>query len=348
MVNNRIEIPFAKLSDGNFMRQIFNNTFQKTAITPETDNIFVTGAQGKSSKEVLDEYTQFSETFHNLKSDSPLAKTIQAKNKNSKNGIFQMPSFEQSGDFEACFGVDNKLFGTEKESDWKKDEKERFKKADGKTGNFAQGATADCWLLSRLAAKDDRIIKKEKDGSFTVTLNNPDKQEETHKIKVTKDDFSNISNRNLSSGDPDAKIVEIAVKKLFKSLKINNGSIDFNTPGRSFGILSKKGFDIIQSDPSKPEYEKEVGRKLDKICLTSKVITVSTTGHGNGASFTGNLSANTDKFEQGHTYTLVKNDPIHKSLTIKNPYDTSKELTISYAEFAENFNEIDYESEENK
>ncbi|MEI8390119.1 MAG: hypothetical protein WCG23_09575 [bacterium] len=328
MVNNRIEIPFAKLSDGNFMRQIFNNTFQKTAITPETDNIFVTGAQGKSSKEVLDEYTQFSETFHNLKSDSPLAKTIQAKNKNSKNGIFQMPSFEQSGDFEACFGVDNKLFGTEKESDWKKDEKERFKKADGKTGNFAQGATADCWLLSRLAAKDDRIIKKEKDGSFTVTLNNPDKQEETHKIKVTKDDFSNISNRNLSSGDPDAKIVEIATKKLFKSLKINNGSIDFNTDKRGFSLLSKKSSTSLVRDPQ-PKYtptlaenkqlqEQEFNHlenQLKQLSSTSKAITASTTSFSSEASFSGNNCVNTDKLVINHAYTITKIDPTSVQLS---------------------------------
>ena len=84
---------------------------------------------------------------------------------------------------------------------------------------------------------------------------------------------------------------------------------------------------------------------FDKIGHTAKAITVCTTSSENLASFTGNHSVNTDKLIEGHAYTLVKNDPTHKSVTIKNPHDTSKNLTISYAEFAENFSGITYENE---
>ena len=351
MVNNRIEIPFVKLFDKNFMQQNFN----KMAESSEADNIFVTGAKGISSKEVLDLYAMLA--GFKIESNSPLAKTIQDKNKTAKNGIFKMPSAERGPDGNFYLGVDDKLFGTEKEYDWKKEEKERFEKADGKIGNFKQGSGGDCWLLSRLAAKDDGIIKKEKDGSFTVTLNNPDKREETHKIKVTKDDFSDISNRNLSSGDPDAKIVEIATKKLFESLKINNGSIRENSSAMAFGMLSKKpSSDLLaitaSKDPTLAENKQlqeheinDLENQLKEICSTSKAIAAITTSPHNDVSFTGNHSVNTDKLIEGHAYTLVKTDPTHKSVTIKNPYDTSKNLTISYAEFAENFCAILYENE---
>ena len=240
MVSQRIEIPFGKLSDKKYMEKLEC----KIKDTPEVETIFVTGAKGKSSKEILNLFVN-SVSDHGVNPNSDLEKIIENKNKNSKNGIFQVPSIEVGPDVNAYCAVDDRLFSKKAEYAWKKEEKERFGKADGKIGNFKQGVAGDCWLLSRLAAKDDGRIKKEKDGSFVVTLNNPNKTEDIHKIKVTKDDFSDITNRNLSAGDPDAKIVEIATKKLFKLINENNGSISGGTIN-NFCYVVRKNSRIIK------------------------------------------------------------------------------------------------------
>lgn len=352
MTGHRIEIPFGKLSDKKYMEKIEC----KTSCTQEVETIFVTGAKGKNSKEILDLFVN-SFSSHKVKADPDLEKIIENKNINNKNDIFQMPSIEIGSDFDDYFGIDDRRFSKDIEDKKKyaenireKTEKERFKKADGKIGNFEQNA-GDCWLLSRLAAKDDGRIKKEKDGSFVVTLNNPNKTEEIHKIKVTKEDFSAITNKDLSSGDPDAKIVEIATKKLFKLINKNKGSINIGTLNTAFALLSGKTPEFLGSLPQRllmahPEEKQiklnEAIKMLDKIGNTKKAATAGTAFINNKdyMSFTGKPLLNTAKFIDEHGYTIVKTDPIHKTVTLKNPYDTSKNLIITYKEFLNNFESI--------
>ena len=99
---------------------------------------------------------------------------------------------------------------------------------DGKIGFFKQGKLGDCWFLAQLMAYvstpegENNIrkrIKTNSDGTYTVTLQHPNLrfQKKEEKYTVTKQEIENrAKNRDLSSGDIDVQILEIAFERYLK------------------------------------------------------------------------------------------------------------------------------------
>ena len=104
--------------------------------------------------------------------------------------------------------------------------------SDGKIGGFRQGAVGDCWFLSSLMSYastpegekniTDRI-KKNDDGSYTVSFNNPFEQTKKETYTVSAKELSNYrrvkknfdeKEKTFSSGDIDVRVLEIAMNKL--------------------------------------------------------------------------------------------------------------------------------------
>ena len=99
---------------------------------------------------------------------------------------------------------------------------------DGKIGFFKQGKLGDCWFLSQLmmyASTQDgennirKRIKTNKDGSYTVTLQHPNRryQNKEEKYTITKKDLEDRNKtKEISSGDVDVQILEMAFELYLK------------------------------------------------------------------------------------------------------------------------------------
>ena len=103
--------------------------------------------------------------------------------------------------------------------------------SDGKIGSFAQGRTGDCWFLSMLgnyastkAGEENianRISKPDKNGTYTVTFDDPFNSEIKREYKVTQKDLQDFDllkdDTYFSSGDLDVRILEIATGKMLNN-----------------------------------------------------------------------------------------------------------------------------------
>ena len=113
--------------------------------------------------------------------------------------------------------------------------------SDGKIGGFRQGGTGDCWFLANLmnyASNPDSQknikdrIKKNRNGSYIVTFNNPFNQTEKEEFTVSKKElknygqynFDNIEKNFFSTGDIDVRILEIATNKLLEKYLTHENS----------------------------------------------------------------------------------------------------------------------------
>ena len=110
--------------------------------------------------------------------------------------------------------------------------------------------------------------------------------------------------------------------------------------GKTPELLSSLPEYLLKINPQEKQIKlNEAIKMLDKIGTKGKVAT-TTTGNKYYTSLAGNTSLNPDEFPDVHAYTIVKTDPIHKTVTLKNPYDTSKNLTITYEKFLNNFKKV--------
>lgn len=133
---------------------------------------------------------------------------------------------------------------------------------DGIIQGGTQGSTAgDCWLLAQMnsMAKTSwgkealkNAITQENDGSYTVHFESVQKD-----IKITSEEFKKAQkNSNLSHGDADALLLEVAVEKHFKNEDINNGSIKGNDlageDSLQFLLTGEKGHQTTQEKYYEP------------------------------------------------------------------------------------------------
>lgn len=100
--------------------------------------------------------------------------------------------------------------------------------SDGKIGSFAQGRTGDCWFLSlignyastKAGEKNiaNRISKPDKNGTYTVTFDDPFDSSKKKEYKVSQEDLKNYDLLDIdtyfSSGDLDVRILEVAMGKM--------------------------------------------------------------------------------------------------------------------------------------
>lgn len=347
----RLNIPYSQFQDGRYPWDVQ----KKIKKSSQLEEIFVTDVQGHSLDDVLSGiYTIYSP----LNKNTDLIKALRDINKNN-SGKYQIASDEygpQNGNLSRTyFAIGDRLFNHNgSEYDWKKDESDRFDKANGKIDNpFYQAHEGDCWLLSSVLKDKDfidknKVMQKQADGSWAVTVANPLNPVKIHNINVSRDDFTSIENLNLSGGDPDVKIMEIATKKLYKKLGINNGSIEGNNSYNAITMIEKKPANNVYYDPlqSLKTNKKNALKALDKLAETKEMATAGT-GNEEFKSFTGktlykdpNAEFAEPKFYPEHAYTITKVDSKRQIVEFVNPRNSSKTFTATYDEFLDNVHVI--------
>lgn len=261
-------------------------------------------------------------------------------------------------------------------------EAERFDKIDEKVEYFRQGGTNDCWLLADLRAfaekeRGARILResvqKNCDGSYTVTFQGLDGDIPNNKFRVTKEDFISEKNKKLSTGDPDAKLWEIATRKLLDSLPaelaeelgLDKKNDKLNTGISSFFIraLVKENVCRVYSQgtilyPKDERYPHHILLNNGMFDKNSEKILDDFSGHLDTVVITAGspkkdkLNLKGEKYTKpdtkapvtNHSYIVTDIDADKDLIYLEEPRKNSSksELVLTYDEFSERFGRIDY------
>ena len=246
-------------------------------------------------------------------------------------------------------------------------------KADGKIGNFEQGANAgDCWLLSAvygLSSTEEGqkilkdVIKTDENGTVTVNLKGVGKQytftdEELN--NVIKDDSysyfksgSMLDNGYYSIGDKDVLALELAIRNYRKELDESgeaawgnphnfnyveySGDDDMYTYSGSqsaaVGLLTGKNVNIIKSG-----YDENTVIK-DGVVYKQKMEESVFKPIFDNPENTVFVSLYADN-DEGHAYTFKSYDD--NFIYLVNPYDTSKVEKMPKDEFYKKLIDVSY------
>lgn len=217
--------------------------------------------------------------------------------------------------------------------------------ANGKFDNYIkQGRTGDCWLLAGMNSAISRpkykkelesLIKLDpKTGDAVVTLKGVGL-----KYKVTKEEIKN--GREFSTGDNDAKIIEIAFDKYMKARAYRRGdseyfideddgkiaNIDVNGNNSTFAISVLFGV-------GKGKFNDNINAKTENFNNKNKLYTFGIPRR-NGIKVIKGVAKNSKgehvDLETKHAYSVVgssKND-----LFVKNPWNSEEILTIARKDF---------------
>ncbi|OGI00229.1 MAG: hypothetical protein A2Y25_00140 [Candidatus Melainabacteria bacterium GWF2_37_15] len=353
-----IIIPFSKLQDTDYMKKFIDRT--KNSV--DTESVFIEdyGKKKHSKEEILSAYQEA--VFKSLGQDTKyMNNSNEFKNywleKYGKRTGNKVPSIEavyKSFDFYEDNNK-NSFHITGKAYDWQKREKERFQSIDGEIGDFQQGRTDDCWLLTGLKAtaqakagveKIKNSISKDKDGNYVVTFDGKEK------VTVSEEEFLSDKNKHLSAGDPDAKLFEIATRKLKDNSNILNKIKSlFGNDSINGGFAYKMIHALTGTSPSKSyaaddSFSSELGKEHEKIFADLEkqqkqgnlVIYASSYYNEPGSGKVSFGSGQTNKnILDTHAYTVNSIDSKNNTITLLDPNDTSKPITLSYQEFLDNF-----------
>lgn len=245
-------------------------------------------------------------------------------------------------------------------------------KINGEIEEFQQGKTGDCWLLASIYALSqtkegkktikNMISQDKKSGNVTVKLPNIGK-----KYTLSPEEIINAK-EYLSRGDDDVRAIELACEKnrkeIFEDINASNNSSNNSIFGiKHLNHKSKKNIKLNLSDPlsggrSDEAFTVFLGKQnivdrpntstkdiLKTSCLnqlyptqtdkTLDMIKNKTQRYASTCSF--NFSFNNNVIPR-HLYAVEKVD--NNSVTIVNPWDSSKKQILSKAEFNKYIEEL--------
>ncbi len=227
----------------------------------------------------------------------------------------------------------------------------------------SQGATGDCWLLTGVLSLScteagRQIIKQSitpnADGSVTVTFKGLGVSYTISADEIKKHDTDNITNDAYSNGDNDMLVLELAMELLQKD--ILSGKVKLNAPEDSFEDYTNK--DGIEGGfPSQMVYfltgkisDTYIGKNIGEpkqIDLTQeniyKILQSALESGNNAISFGIYNGTHTATLINGETYKLALGTGGHAlaitnltqdTVTFVNPWDSTKEYTMTWDEFA--------------
>lgn len=234
-------------------------------------------------------------------------------------------------------------------------------KIDGKIDKFSQSkdVTGDCWLLAGLEALSGtkngaKIIKdsiaQDKDGNVTVTLKGVGE-----KYTFTPKEISDAASR-LSTGDDDVRVIEMAVEQhRLKTNKLTKDKIIIQSEGLNRSLSNRLcGNSKISLDGGTQDEtfflltgEKSAAFKKSLLPLLKKFQGYSTNpqefltmkqNQPYRYAMVITFGKNEGEKYTKHGYTLKSVD--NASVTIINPWDSSKEIKMDKKDFMDSCNGI--------
>lgn len=225
----------------------------------------------------------------------------------------------------------------------------KYKDSDGSGNNVdgeineptAQVRAGDCWLLSAVNALSytpygqiiiKNSIKKNIDGSVTVTFQGTNKS-----YNISASDLEKAERCNLSNGDDDMMVLEIATILLFKETRPDRKSkkIDDDTAyisGGNFGEMYNP-FGLKSKKERNPD-DNKIDEMLDSFSTSINFINqpyyaMNFSWHPKEADEKPKLKCVDGKsysLATGHAYSIKK--VTSSTVTIINPWDSKEEITM--------------------
>lgn len=226
--------------------------------------------------------------------------------------------------------------------------------------NVSQGGTGDCWVLTGVLALNSSEIGKQiikesiqvnNDGSVTVSFKGLGVSYTISADEIRKHDTDNIKNDAYSNGDNDMLVLELATKKLMAD--IASGKVKLDVPADSVEAIYNKDGSIEGGFAQNMIYYL-TGQQADFIYAYGKeenglpeneVIQFLKDAYENG-----NSVLTFGIYGSGHKATLIDGTPYKLNIsgghalaitnltattvTFVNPWNSSKEYTMTYEEFA--------------
>lgn len=207
---------------------------------------------------------------------------------------------------------------------------------DGKIGDFKQGATGDCFVLSALnataqTAEGRRTINESityAKGSYAIQF----KGDPTHTVyNVTGQEISEAaSSGKISTGDADVQAFELAVSHYMQS---RGGDIQGGNSGAMLELLTGKKVESTEAT-SRAENETIIHEAASKpggftLVLGSGVVRSPGPMHGQPVSRDDPLSG-----PGRHAFTVTSIDEKSRTVILENPWDTSQPYRISIDKLA--------------
>lgn len=224
----------------------------------------------------------------------------------------------------------------------------------------SQGGTGDCWILTGVLALNSSEIGKQiikesiqvnNDGSVTVHFKGLGVSYTISADEIKKHDTDSIKNDAYSNGDNDMLVLELATKKLMAD--IASGKVKLNVPADSVEAIYNEdggiegGFaqNMIyylsgeQSDFAYAYGKEQKGLPADEVINFLKnaykngnsVLTFGVYGSGHSAT---EIDGTPYKLNISGGHALAITNLTATTVTFVNPWDSTKEYTMTYEEFA--------------
>ena len=225
-----------------------------------------------------------------------------------------------------------------------------------------QGRTGDCWHISGVmslnatdAGKENiqNAIKPNPDGSVTITFRGIGRSYTVSAEEIKKHDTDYNTKDAYSNGDNDMLALELAMEKVFDDIRSGkvkgNNSIILSDEGIEGGqtettkfLLTGKRSQYILPEGDANDLSKEQIYKVFNKAADSQPVAIDFALHGfygtdrthsalraNGEHYSINIPKNS-----GHALFIKKIDKENNTVTFANPWDTEKNYTMSWDEFA--------------
>lgn len=234
-------------------------------------------------------------------------------------------------------------------------------KVDGKIDDFMQGDTCDCWFLaavkSLVQSKEGKeciknSIRLNKDGSYSVFFQGDNSKKE---YRFTQKEIDNAN--DLSSGDGDTRLLEMAARKYFESKheKLEN----YGNGQKAYNLLigkTHKTEEIIINGNRKMAKDrngkiitgnKNIGTLQRKLAISEfaekeidKILKEKSANKALPVTVGVNYTPENKNLSNNHAYTVESVDYKNRTMTLINASYTVDRLTVSIDNFDKNFMDI--------